>query len=282
MRSSSAASGTSEGKSANTATAKRESSPMATIPTNTARPAAPGKGERAALQGRSPSGSPLPNIELDDATIALIKENEQMLQTITALQHELDKQKVRLNDAEAARAGLADEVAELRSQLGLATSEVTTSTGKVLNYKTAFTDLQHAFDQLKRDSDATKEKLEEATKRERLLMQGASNTARQQSQMKESFDLVTLALKMPNYFLVSIQRVMEKLNDPALRAADRKCKLKDDIDRLQAQVAAYEPDMSSAVAMSADGTPNVDIPIRQCVYAFLSVVMTLLKNEVNK
>ncbi|AYU76557.1 protein of unknown function - conserved [Leishmania donovani] len=255
---------------------------MATIPTNTATATAPSKGGRAAVQVRSPSGSPLPNIELDEATIALIKENEQMLQTITTLQHELDKQQVRLNDAETARASLVDEVAELRSQLGLATSEATTSTGKVLNYKTAFTDLQHAFDQLKRDSDATKEKLEEATKRERVLMQSASNTARQQSQMKESFDLVTLALRMPNSFLISIQRIMEKLNDPALRPADRKRKLKDDIDRLQAQVAAYEPDMSSSVVVSADGTPSVDIPIRQCVYAFLSVIMTLLKNEVGK
>ncbi|SYZ63335.1 hypothetical_protein (plasmid) [Leishmania braziliensis MHOM/BR/75/M2904] len=274
-------SGNRAGSSATSATAPRESSPMAAIPTNTAAAMASGKGGKSSLQARSPSGSPLPNVELDETTIALIKENEQMLQAITALQHELDKQQGRLNDAEEARMSLADEVAELRSQLGLATSEVTTSTGKVLNYKTAFTDLQHAFDQLKKDSDATKEKLEEATKRERLLMQNASNTARQQSHLKESFDLVTLALKMPNSFLVSIQRIMEKLNDPALRPADRQRKLRDDIDRLQAQVAAYKPDVSAAAAL-VDGVPNVDIPIRQCAYAFLSVVMTLLKNEVDK
>lgn len=282
MKSAGAIRGNHGGSSATSATAKRASSPMATIPTNTAMGTAPGKGGRAAVQSRSPSGSPLPNIELDKATIALIKENEQMLQAITTLQHELDKQQVRLNEAEAARASLADEVSELRSQLGLATSEATTSTGKVLNYKTAFTDLQHAFDQLKRDSDATKEKLEEATKRERVLMQNASNTARQQSQMKESFDVVTLALRMPNSFLASIQRIMEKLNDPALRPADRKRKLKDDIDRLQAQVAAYEPHTSSSAVASADCTPSVDIPIRQCVHAFLSVTMTLLRSEVDK
>ncbi|KAG5484651.1 hypothetical protein CUR178_07242 [Leishmania enriettii] len=270
-----------DGSSAATATAQRESSPMAAMPTNTALTTAPGKGRKSAFLARSPSGSPLPSVELDEATIALIKENEQMLQTITALQHELDKQQVRLHDVEGARASLADEVAELRSQLGLATSEVTTSTGKVLNYKTAFTDLQHAFDQLKKDSDATKEKLEEATQRERLLMQGASNTARQQSHMKESFDLVKLAMRMPNSFLVSIRRIMEKLNDPALRPADRQRKLKVDIDRLEAQVTAYKPD-TSLVAGSVDSAPNVDIPIRECVYAFLTVIMTLLKNEVCK
>ncbi|KAG5485545.1 hypothetical protein LSCM1_07632 [Leishmania martiniquensis] len=266
------------GSSATSATVQRESSPMAAMPTNTIREIAPGKVRRSTVQVRSPSGSPLPSVELDEATIALIKENEQMLQTITALQHELEKQQVRLSDAEEARVRLTDEVAELRSQLGLATSEVTTSTGKVLNYKAAFTDLQHAFDQLKKDSDATKEKLEEATKRERLFMQGASTTARRQSDMKESFDLVTLAMRMPNSFLASIRRIMEKLNDPALRPADRQRKLKDDIDRLEAQVAAYKP--STASLGSADSTPNVDIPVRQCVHAFLSVIMTLLRNEV--
>lgn len=259
---------------------RREASPMAAIPTNTQTiSATPAKQATRSLV-RSPSGSPLPNIELDAATVALIKENESMLQTITVLQHELEKQKVRLNDTEEARVSLANEVAELRSALGLAASEVTSSTGKVLNYKAAYLDMQDAFDKLKLDSEATKNKLEEATRRERLLMQNASGTARQQTQQRESFDLVTKSMKMPNTFLVSIQSIVAKLNDPAVRPADRRKKVLGDIERLESKVAAYKP--TANAAGSAEAVPQVDVPIRQCVYGYLSVIIQLLKETAHQ
>ncbi|KPI83451.1 hypothetical protein ABL78_7521 [Leptomonas seymouri] len=257
----------------------REASPMASIPTNTPTSAAPTK-QASRSQPRSPSGSPLPTIELDAATVALIKENEQMLQTIAALQHELEKQKVRLSDTEEARVSLANEVAELRSALGLAASEVTSTTGKVLNYKTAYLDMQDAFDKLKLDSEATKNKLEEATRRERLLMQSASNTARQQTQQKASFDLVTKSMKMPNAFLASVQSIVAKLHDPAVRPADRRKKVMGDIERLESKVADYKP--AETAAVSADGLVQVDVPIRQCVYGYLVVMMQLLRGEVGQ
>ncbi|KAL7705080.1 hypothetical protein N2W54_000040 [Lotmaria passim] len=259
---------------------RREASPMAAIPTNTQTiNATPAKQATRSLV-RSPSGSPLPNIELDAATVALIKENESMLQTITVLQHELEKQKVRFNDTEEARVSLANEVAELRSALGLAASEVTSSTGKVLNYKAAYLDMQDAFDKLKLDSEATKNKLEEATRRERLLMQNASGTARQQTQQRESFDLVTKSMKMPNTFLVSIQSIVAKLNDPAVRPADRRKKVLGDIERLESKVAAYKP--TASAAGSAEAVPQVDVPIRQCVYGYLSVIIQLLKETAHQ
>jgi chromosome segregation ATPase len=254
---------------------------MASIPTNTNISATPAKQNTRSLM-RSPSGSPLPNIELDPATIALIKENEQMLQTITVLQHELDKQKVRLSDVEADRANLANEVAELRSALGLATSEVTSSTGKVLNYKAAYLDMQDAFDKLKQDSAATKNKLEEATERERLRMlnAAASSTSHQRTQQKESFALVTESMKMPKSFLGLIQSIMAKLKDPAVRPADRRKKVEGDVERLEAKVAGYKPTENAAVA--ADGVPQLDVPIRQCVYDYLVVIVELLKAEVRQ
>lgn len=259
---------------------RREASPMAAIPTNTQTiNATPAKQATRSLV-RSPSGSPLPNVELDAATVALIKENESMLQTITVLQHELEKQKVRFNDTEEARVSLANEVAELRSALGLAASEVTSSTGKVLNYKAAYLDMQDAFDKLKLDSEATKNKLEEATRRERLLMQNASGTARQQTQQRESFDLVTKSMKMPNTFLVSIQSIVAKLNDPAVRPADRRKKVLGDIERLESKVAAYKP--TASAAGSAEAVPQVDVPIRQCVYGYLSVIIQLLKETAHQ
>jgi predicted nucleic acid-binding Zn-ribbon protein len=260
---------------------RREASPMASIPTNTNISATPAKQNTRSLM-RSPSGSPLPNIELDPATIALIKENEQMLQTITVLQHELDKQKVRLSDVEADRANLANEVAELRSALGLATSEVTSSTGKVLNYKAAYLDMQDAFDKLKQDSAATKNKLEEATERERLRMlnAAASSTSHQRTQQKESFALVTESMKMPKSFLGLIQSIMAKLKDPAVRPADRRKKVEGDVERLEAKVAGYKPTENAAVA--ADGVPQLDVPIRQCVYDYLVVIVELLKAEVRQ
>ena len=245
---------------------RREASPMAAIPTNTQTiNATPAKQATRSLV-RSPSGSPLPNIELDAATVALIKENESMLQTITVLQHELEKQKVRFNDTEEARVSLANEVAELRSALGLAASEVTSSTGKVLNYKAAYLDMQDAFDKLKLDSEATKNKLEEATRRERLL--------------RESFDLVTKSMKMPNTFLVSIQSIVAKLNDPAVRPADRRKKVLGDIERLESKVAAYKP--TASATGSAEAVPQVDVPIRQCVYGYLSVIIQLLKETAHQ
>lgn len=259
---------------------RREASPMAAIPTNTQTiNATPAKQATRSLV-RSPSGSPLPNIELDAATVALIKENESMLQTITVLQHELEKQKVRFNDTEEARVSLANEVAELRSALGLAASEVTSSTGKVLNYKAAYLDMQDAFDKLKLDSEATKNKLEEATRRDRLLMQNASGTARQQTQQRESFDLVTKSMKMPNTFLVSIQSIVAKLNDPAVRPADRRKKVLGDIERLESKVAAYKP--TASATGSAEAVPQVDVPIRQCVYGYLSVIIQLLKETAHQ
>ncbi|KPA77650.1 hypothetical protein ABB37_07001 [Leptomonas pyrrhocoris] len=249
---------------------------MASLPTNTAASTAPAKQASLSVM-RSPSGSPLPTIALDAATVALIKENEQMLQTITVLQHELEKQKVRLSDAEEARASLANEVADLRNALGLAASEVNSSTGKVLNYKTAYLDMQDAYDKLKIDSEATKNKLDEATARERLML-NMPNTARQQTQQKESFDLVSKSMQMPNVFLALIQNIVAKLDGPAVSQADRRKKVMGDIERLQSNVEKYKP--TEKAAMTADVAPQVDVPIRQCVYGFLEVIMKLLNDEI--
>ncbi|KAG5510639.1 hypothetical protein JKF63_06937 [Porcisia hertigi] len=262
--------------------AQRESSPVTMMPMKTAMTRDTVNASISSLGLRSQSSTPLPNIELDKTTIELIRENEQMLLRIKTLEHELDKKQILLNHAEEERKNLACNVADLRNQLGMATSKATESSGKVINYETAYTELQYTFDKLKEDSDALKEKLEEATKRERMLMQSTHSTVQRQTQMLEAFDLVKDAMKMPNTLVVFIQDVMKKFNDPALRRADRQPKLKNDIDRIESLVAMYKPDMSASAAVSPDGVPNLDIPIRQGVYSLSHVITTLLKDAIRE
>lgn len=253
---------------------------MAAMPTNTTMGggSSSGGGRPASdVAGpRSPSGSPLPAVSLNATTIALIRENEEMLRVIAGLQKEVVKQQVRLDSVEEARVCLADEVAELRNQLGLAATEASTSTGKVLNYKTAYTELQCKFDLLMADATATKKKLEEATERERLVMQSLPATARQEGELSKSLEKVLQSLKAPKSFQAQIQRIMDKLKDPALRPADRPSKLKGDLERLEANFRAYKPAAEHSMAR------DVDIPIRQCVYDFLMVILVLLQDQVGK
>ncbi|KAK7198725.1 hypothetical protein NESM_000836600 [Novymonas esmeraldas] len=257
---------------------------MTSISTNTAMAAAQSKGGRlAGGKERSPTGATLPRVGLDDATVALITENEGMLQCIATLQHEVDKQKERLDAAREERESLVYEVAELRSQLGLAVSEATLSSGKVINYKTEYENLLVAFDAVTRDRDANKAQIDAATKWEKQQMQQqAPSTARDRGHARELPLTLSAALKMPNMLAGRAESVSAKLLDPALRPADRHSKMHKDVEGLEASVRQYKSAREYTTAVTADGEPPADLQIRQCVVVLLDILVKLLKDAVTR
>ncbi|CAD2220434.1 hypothetical protein ADEAN_000795600 [Angomonas deanei] len=143
----------------------RQSSPMATLSTNTIR-----------TKSEKRSDSPLlPSVDLTPAVEALIKESASMLGKIEVLQYEADKQAVLLAKAEEDKRQLQAEVTDLREKLGLATADATSSSGAVVNYKSLCEEQREIIAKMQID----KQKLQDDMERAALNMRnGDTATAR--------------------------------------------------------------------------------------------------------
>lgn len=135
-----------------------------------------------------------PSVELNGTIVALIYENEEMMQTIASLKKERSEARVRLEQA----AKLDAEVAALRAELGYASADTTDTKYRAMNYRKMYEECRVVVERLELEKAENARTLDEAA-REKRGNYGAGGAAK--ADLREGIEscrlVVNSALRWP-------------------------------------------------------------------------------------
>lgn len=252
--------------------------PAASLTSCSSRASDGGHSTRASAQDEIP---PVTDMELSEPVIALIRENEEMISTIVSLQIEKKALLVRVEELEAVKQTLSQEVNDLRYQLGDANVNVSATTGAAVNYKKECANLQVIVDRQKEEMEKMTELLDSYTNAEKSRCgPSAINTARGQDLRDATLAELNSALRVPGKTMDCLRKRFEEFAGSS-GSGGAKYRPADAADRLQKEVAVRKDMLATydteTRSMSTTPIGAAILPVRKALSGQLSFVCELLQ-----